>query len=214
MRYINIFILQILLSAPSFLLAGNPSFDCRKASEPDEFTICSSNELSELDRIISAAYGYFKSLQGTSYARSVGAPLLKLRQTCGADFDCIKNAQIIAINSYSNHGVPVSVPDWITSSANQDMFARIAENERIAKTANYSCAPKGFGSRTLFVDPNITSDFWTDGIGLSWSLIIHSVEKIAGIDYYRGHLISPRGGHQPEVGYVIASEWNCYERRN
>ena len=43
---------------------GGPSFNCSRASLPDEVAICQSPQLSELDRISSVAFNYLKSALG------------------------------------------------------------------------------------------------------------------------------------------------------
>lgn len=73
------------------------------------------------------------------------------------------------------------------------------------------CAPNGSGERTFFMDPYISSDFWNTGIGLSWTLLVSAKEVIAGQEYLVGQLVSPRGSRQPNVGYVLAEEWDCAE---
>ena len=45
----------------SALVLAGPSFDCTKARQPDEFTICATPALAELDNIVAAGYGYLKA---------------------------------------------------------------------------------------------------------------------------------------------------------
>ena len=87
----------------------------------------------------------------------------------------------------------------------------IAKNEKLTQFAILNCAPNGTGQATLYVDPNITSDTLWNGVGDSWTLFVHSIDRIHGVEYYRGHLVSPRGGHQPEIGYAKPSEWGFSE---
>ena len=69
---------------------ASPSFNCAKASLPDEFVICSSDRLSELDRIVASAYAYLRSSLGSTRVKQIGLPLLRMRQSCKSNFDCIQ----------------------------------------------------------------------------------------------------------------------------
>jgi hypothetical protein len=74
------------------------------------------------------------------------------------------------------------------------------------------CAPKSTGAHVVkSPDPNDTNPDWTGSyIGTSWTLVVeNTITSDAGTVYKSGHLVSPRGGHQPEMVFVIASEWEC-----
>jgi uncharacterized protein len=80
------------LTAPA--LAG-PSFNCNRASFPDEFVICSDQELSRLDRDMAVAYaGYMTMFHGgfRQYVRDTQAEWLHDRHLCSFGKDCIANA--------------------------------------------------------------------------------------------------------------------------
>lgn len=64
----------------------------------------------------------------------------------------------------------------------------------------------------LFMDPNITSDSYDRAIGWSWTFVVHTTEVIGGKKYLKGHFLSPRGGHQPEVGYIDPALWDCAKK--
>src|SRR5664279_1243089 len=49
--------------------AGQPSFDCAKATYPDEHAICSNPELSELDKAVAAGFEYLRRSKGDLLAR-------------------------------------------------------------------------------------------------------------------------------------------------
>jgi uncharacterized protein len=89
-----------------------PSFDCAKARTPDEFAICSSVELSELDKAVAAGYEYVRAANGEQAARQINTPLFQARQACGSEVDCIRERQIAAVNAYQNRGAPVKVSLW------------------------------------------------------------------------------------------------------
>lgn len=94
--------------------AAGPSFDCSKASLPDEFAICASQELSELDNVIAAGYAFLRASTGNDNARKVGLPLLRMRQACQGNASCIRDRQIDAIKAYQQAGAPISLPAWAT----------------------------------------------------------------------------------------------------
>ena len=89
--------------------AQSPSFDCRKARYPDEWPICRTPELAELDNLIAAAYAYLKTTRGRPYADEVGILFWRLRQACQSDVLCIKERQIEALNAYQSAWAPVSL---------------------------------------------------------------------------------------------------------
>jgi len=102
----------------------------------------------------------------------------------------------------------------ITFSQNRDFDdeqKRSKQNENIYLKSKMSCATKNDKAK-LFIDPNITSDSYDRAIGGSWSFVVHTTEVIGGKKYLKGHLLSPRGGHQPEVGYIDPALWDCLKR--
>ena len=96
--------------APAQYGTSKPSFDCAKATYPDEHAICSSAELSQLDNVASAGYEYVRRVNGNQLAKSVTLPLLQARRACGSDAACIKAQQLAAIQKFQSLGAPVSGP--------------------------------------------------------------------------------------------------------
>ncbi len=96
--------------------AQAPSFDCRKARYPDEFAICQTPQLAELDGVIGEGYSYLKGRYGRAYADQVGIPFWRLRQSCQSDASCIRQTQIRAIQAYQAAGAPVVLPYWAASN--------------------------------------------------------------------------------------------------
>ena len=92
--------------------AQNPSFDCNKARLADEFAICRTPQLAELDNLVAAGYAFLKSTRGRPFADEIGIPFWRLRQACGSDIDCIRQRQIEAISGYQAAGAPVLLPHW------------------------------------------------------------------------------------------------------
>ncbi|WP_417257171.1 lysozyme inhibitor LprI family protein [Celeribacter halophilus] len=118
MGFIKIFsatTMFLMIGSSNFAYAS-PSFDCSKATQPDEYAICASEKLSQLDRVIAGAYSYLKSSRGSKAASEIAMPLLRMRQACGGDVQCIYDRQVDAIRAYQNHGAPVSLPSWVETS--------------------------------------------------------------------------------------------------
>lgn len=88
----------------------SPNFDCRKATQPDEFAICSISELAELDNIVASGFNYTRQKYGDDYARTVNTPMYLARRACRSDVACIKDRQLVAIDKYQSIGAPISLP--------------------------------------------------------------------------------------------------------
>lgn len=93
-----------------------PSFDCAKASQPDERAICGDQQLAELDNLSAAGFNFVKLKYGKSKALNVARPLLKLRRACGGNRDCIRQRQIDAIRTYQKLGAPITLPELLSAS--------------------------------------------------------------------------------------------------
>lgn len=89
-----------------------------------------------------------------------------------------------------------------------DEQKRSKQNEKIALKSKLQCITEN-EKAILFVDPNITSDSYDGTIGSSWTFIQHKTEVICGKKYLKGHMVSPRGGHQPEIVYIDPIMWEC-----
>lgn len=80
------------------LATGSPgeaaSFDCRKATQADEFAICDSRQLSELDVKMATIYDIVLKLVGMGTRGAIQdeqRAWLAARQACGADRSCIRD---------------------------------------------------------------------------------------------------------------------------
>ena len=104
-------------SVPSQHGTEQPSFDCGKATYPDEWAICSSPELSQLDVALVAAYQYVRVKYGDDYAKTINAPLFQARRACGSDLACIKERQTAAIKTFEALGAPPAAPVTRPTSA-------------------------------------------------------------------------------------------------
>ena len=85
----------------------SPSFDCEKATTPDELSICSNADLAELDQLSATGYRYVTEKFGSEYARKIGKNILKDRHACGEDVSCIRRVQLAAITTYVAEGAPI-----------------------------------------------------------------------------------------------------------
>ena len=95
----------------SFAFAsGKPSFDCAKASAPDEVAICSNTELSNLDRLISSGYGFLLQRLGKKTANKIHLPFFRTRQECGSDEFCIRDVLLGEIPSFTSLGFKFDPP--------------------------------------------------------------------------------------------------------
>lgn len=93
--------MRIVLAILTFLALGAlpaqaASFDCAKASAPDEVAICKNPELSELDTRMGAlwfSYSKVPFLMGANGARHDAASVfLEKRKACGGDVACLRAA--------------------------------------------------------------------------------------------------------------------------
>jgi uncharacterized protein YraI len=86
--------------------AAGPSFDCSKASQPDERIICGSEELSALELKASREFAYVRDNVDAERARQTARAVLGERRNCGAKTDCIKGVLSRAIQNYETLGAP------------------------------------------------------------------------------------------------------------
>jgi uncharacterized protein len=89
--------MTLILTAVAALSLGGQahaaSFDCRKASNPDEIAVCDSRELSELDVKMATLYETIIKLVGMGVRGAMQdqqRAWLQERAGCGADRTCIR----------------------------------------------------------------------------------------------------------------------------
>ncbi|MBG1233598.1 lysozyme inhibitor LprI family protein [Aestuariivirga litoralis] len=85
------FLVVLFLSGIGFATAyaDGPSFNCKKASSPDERAICADETLSELDVIIADGYKRMVDKVGKDQANAVNSNFFQARKGCGARVSCI-----------------------------------------------------------------------------------------------------------------------------
>jgi len=97
------------------------SFDCAKATTPDERTVCSDSQLSELDNLISNAFRQAKQAStGADDQKNIvtfARGFLKDRRACATDRSCILGQYVSALLAYQNFGAKEAVPAWVTAPA-------------------------------------------------------------------------------------------------
>lgn len=86
----------VLFAAAVMPISGQAaSFNCAKASEPDEIAICNSPKLSALDSEMGALWYTFRQIplyMGASGARQDEArEFLRRRGACGSDRACLRH---------------------------------------------------------------------------------------------------------------------------
>ncbi len=134
-----------------------PSFDCAKATYPDERAICSNAELSQLDNIANAGYEYVRRTNGAQFAKSITLPLLQSRRACGSDAACIKEQQLAAIQKFNSAGAPVSGPQvgQPYSSGKGETFAQQGDRYDVAarkmQLDEWEVSLKAFYSRVAYI---------------------------------------------------------------
>ena len=87
---------------PSSALAAPPSFDCAKARQAAEFTICASPQLSELDNVVAHGYAYLKAARGRQLADGIAGPYLLGRYKCGYDETCLASLYLREIEAFAS----------------------------------------------------------------------------------------------------------------
>ncbi|MCC0075340.1 MAG: hypothetical protein H6898_01980 [Rhodobacter sp.] len=102
MRQILIVLCLLLTGVVS--AQATPSFDCARATTPDELAICAHRNLALLDDSVAAAYAEIRAFRGPGFIANYGRVLLDERRACGADLRCIEAAQRYAIEAYKALG--------------------------------------------------------------------------------------------------------------
>src|SRR3954470_5292138 len=84
---------------PAAAGASGPSFDCAKATLPDEKAICADPQLSAIDRMIAEAYRNFEpAFDGDK--KQIARGLIADRHYCGTDTACIAAVLSNALDTY------------------------------------------------------------------------------------------------------------------
>lgn len=117
-------------------LAASPSFNCGRATKPDELAICGDQELSMLDVEANHSFQTLRSKIGREAANNLALPLLKQRQLCGSNTICIRNATINSIATYENY-INQSSGEAQERRASQEFPAIRSGSPGAANTSNH-----------------------------------------------------------------------------
>lgn len=79
--------------------ASAASFDCRRATSPDERAVCSDTKLSKLDDEVSVAFAQAKHASGNQVV-AIGRRFLASRRACEADRACIGHVYEAMLGTY------------------------------------------------------------------------------------------------------------------
>ena len=96
------------------------SFDCARAASPDEHTVCSDPQLSQLDELVARAFGQAKLVSPGDQDGSAVAyahAFLKDRRACAADRSCIFSSYVAVLTTYRDLGAKEPVPSWVSAPA-------------------------------------------------------------------------------------------------
>jgi uncharacterized protein YecT (DUF1311 family) len=145
-----------------------PSFDCAKATRPDEAAICASPELSRLDRAANSGYQFVRTIHGRERANSLTLPVLRARQACGSNVPCIKAQQLAAIQTYRQFGASIS-ERTPTANASDAAHPRIActptlSQPRVQDIAHKVLANLMHGGLSGYSESGIVKAFISDTI--------------------------------------------------
>ena len=93
------------------------SFDCGRASTPDEHAICSDTRLSELDSIAGEAFSRVRQVARPAEVTPIARDFLADRKTCGAATACIMASYVAIIGTYQDLGSKMGLPGWANATA-------------------------------------------------------------------------------------------------
>lgn len=81
--------------------AAGPSFDCSKATQPDERAICANVDLAALELKASMEFQYVRDNVDAEQSRRLARQFLSQRHGCGGDAACIQRILSNAIQAYA-----------------------------------------------------------------------------------------------------------------
>jgi uncharacterized protein len=112
----------------------SPTFDCGKATDPTEATICSSYELSELEQQYVDYYTRAKRIDPGPKAQDTAKRLYALRRQCGTVDNCIKRTLTDGIDIFAGllKGKGVQVTSW---TEQQQAKQKLLDQRRLAEQA-------------------------------------------------------------------------------
>ena len=113
MRHLLILLTFVTLS----LGAKAASFDCGRASTPDERAVCADPQLSQLDSIAGEAFSRVRQVAGPAEIMPIARDFLADRRACGAATACIMASYVAVIGTYQDRGSKIAIPVWASATA-------------------------------------------------------------------------------------------------
>ncbi len=132
--------------------AAGPSFDCRKASAPDEQAICANPQLSQIDVLVSDAYRNFDP-EFVRDKRVIARQFLKDRQYCGRDEACIANVQNSELQTFGQQ------VEWVESYAEALIGQKALALARKTSTSADRPLPNAIGDCAMTHIAQLTTRF-------------------------------------------------------
>lgn len=124
--------------------AAAASFDCTRASAPEEVAICRNDKLSALDVLVDRAYGEAHKAPGAAgdptdkaHALADARSFNARKQRCGADVACLVSAHVGALEDLAVDGSTVAVPAWVAAT---DMTAGVPPESKAMPVREGECA--------------------------------------------------------------------------
>ena len=137
-RLLMLFFVFIFSFPTAIAFARSPSFDCGRATRPDERTICSDEQLIALDLLADAAYQYLRLHLGKSQANKLNLPFIKQRQNCNNSITCIRRVQLSSIRAFKENGAQISVPP---EEAMADRTEKVVPSEKTNDNTSVEAPP-------------------------------------------------------------------------
>jgi len=133
---------------------AQPSYDCAKATQPDEIAICNDPLLATADRIIAEAYDRY---QGEFQPkRQVARSFLSDRSRCGGDRACIAAVQQRMLSTYGSLDGNAANQPWLSNYAKALMGFKAAN---LAARGVGTGQPQGPGECALTRIETVTTRF-------------------------------------------------------
>src|SRR5579871_5819614 len=168
--------------------ADGPSFDCKKASSPDEHAICRNEDLSNLDLIIADGYRHMVDKVGKDQANAVNSKFFQARRACGSNAACINDngqAEILAIHAIDD-SFPTEDQQYTLNGIAYDFLKKTMKigdcvKSEIAELGPRLCTPDALGN----CPDNLPFDDTGDTINASNHIPGVSYERDRGLEASR-----------------------------
>jgi uncharacterized protein len=144
-----------MFAGPADAKQVGPSFDCAKATQPDEKAICADPQLAAMDQLIAQAYKDFEPAYGGD-KKTIARSLLADRHSCGSDATCIA---AVLTNSLDTYG---RTEQWAESYAEALIAKRALDSAAAAPKNAEQPMPTRLGDCALTHITALTTRFSDD----------------------------------------------------